>query len=90
MLKGVYNLYEDGKLVLENVYPEDIQDFFGNEKLSVAHYALNGFVYRGHFTMTKGDPELVRNMFSKAWKEAVAPFKRVQWVKSGGRKLGGY
>lgn len=90
MLKGVYNLYEDDTLVLENVYPEDIQEFLGNDKLPVSHYAINGIVYREHFTIEKGDPALLRSQFAKAWTEAVAPFKRVQWVKSGGRKLGGY
>lgn len=90
MNKGVYNLYEDGNLVLENVYPEDIQEFLGNEKLSVANYAENGTVYREHFTMEKGDPDLVGSEFARAWNEAVAPFRRVRWVKSGGRKLGGY
>lgn len=89
MLKGVYNLYEDGNLILENVYPEDIREFLGNEKLNVAHYALNGTVYREHFTMIKGDSDLVRSIFAREWIEAVAPFRRVEWVKSGGRKLGG-
>lgn len=88
-IKGVYNLYEDGELVLENVYAEDIREFLGNEKLNVPHYAMNGIIYGEHFAITKGDPDLARSIFAKAWDEAVAPFRRVQWVKSGGRKLGG-
>ena len=90
MLKGVYNLYEDGNLILENVYSEDIQEYLGNEKINVPHYAKNGTVYGEHFIIEKGDPELARTKFAKEWDEAVAPFRRVRWVKSGGRKLGGY
>lgn len=90
MNKGVYNLYDEGELVLENVYAEDIKDFLENDKINVSNYAENGITYGGRYTMTKGDPEIARSIFARAWDEAVAPFRRVQWVKSGGRKLGGY
>lgn len=90
MLKGVYNLYEDGNLVLENVFAGDIKEYLGDDKLCVSNYAENGIVYRGHYTLEKADADLARSMFAREWNEAVAPFKRVEWVKSGGRKLGGY
>jgi len=40
--------------------------------------------------MVKVDEDLDRSKFAREWNEAVAPFRRVEWVKSGGRKLGGY
>ena len=90
MNKGVYNLYDEGELVLENVYAGDIKEYIGNDKINVSHYVENGVTYGGRYTMEKGDPDLVCSQFAKAWNEAVAPFRRVQWVKSGGRKLGGH
>ncbi len=89
MLKGVYNLYEDGNLVLENVFAGDIKEYLGNEKLNISHYTEDGLVYGGRYVIKKGDLELARTKFAREWDEAVAPFRRVQWVKSGGRKLGG-
>ena len=90
MNKGVYNLYDNGELVLENVYAGDIKDYIGTDKISVANYVEHGFTYDGRYTMEKGDPDLAHPQFVKEWNEAVAPFRRVQWVKSGGRKLGGH
>ena len=90
MIKGVYNLYDGNALVLENVYAEDIREFLGNDKINVSNYAENGVVYGGRYSIDKSDSELVQSAFARTWNEAVAPFRRVQWVKSGGRKLGGY
>jgi len=90
MLKGVYNLYEDGKLVLENVFAGDITDYIGTNTIHVANYATNGVLYKGRYLMVKVDEDLDRSKFAREWNEAVAPFRRVEWVKSGGRKLGGY
>lgn len=90
MLRGIYNLYEDGELVLENVFAEDIREYLGVDKLHVANYAEQGITYVGRYKFVKADETLARSKFAREWEEAVAPFKRVTWVKSGGRKLGGY
>lgn len=89
MLKGIYNLYDEGELVLENVYAEDIKEFLGNDKINISQYAENGIIYAGHYKIEKGDSDLARSMFAREWDKAVAPFRRVEWVKSGGRRLRG-
>lgn len=90
MLKTFYNVYDNGKLVLENAYAEDVGELVGNEKLNIHYYVRNHFIYKGRYRIEKADSELARSVFAREWNEAIAPFKRVIWVKSGGRKLGGY
>lgn len=90
MLKGVYDLYDEDELVLENGYAGDIKEFLGDDKINVSNYAEHGIIYKGRYRIVKADEELARTTFARAWDEAVAPFRRVKWVKHGGRKLGGY
>lgn len=90
MLKSFFNVYDNGKLVLENGYLTDVAEFLGNENLNVHYYVRNAFLYKGRYRIEKADSDLARTSFEREWNEAVAPFKRVIWVKRGGRKLGGY
>lgn len=90
MNKSVYNVYDNGELVLESVFASEVREFLGSESLCVANYATFGTVFAGRYTISKADEDVARSEFARAWNEAVAPFKRVQWVKRGGRKLGGY
>jgi hypothetical protein len=67
----------------------EIKEFLGNDKINVANYAGHGNIYGGRYLIIKAESDLPCTAFAREWEEAVAPFRRVQWVKSGGRKLGG-
>lgn len=91
--KFTYNVYDRGELILENVTRVEI-----NKALrmvvpnQLVHYAERGHKYLDRYTfefanlseLAEGDADAE---FIKEWTEAVKPFKRVIWVKEGGRKL---
>ena len=90
MKSGLYNLYDNGELVLEEVLVKEIKAFLGVKDLNVSQYASLSVAFRGRYTIEKIEERITLDEeFIKEWNKAVEPFKRVIWVKSGGRKLGG-
>jgi hypothetical protein len=86
-----YNLYDNGVLVLESANPKQIRDFTGINVKSPIGYAIRGHKINGRYTLELADESylesLSEEMFKKEWNDAIKPFKRVIWVKEGGRKL---
>ena len=84
-----YNVYDNGMCVLHNAPFKKVIEFIGNPKISLARYIQTGHKYRGRYTFEYGDAleTEVAIKFKKDWDAAVAPFKNVIWVKSGGKQL---
>lgn len=87
-----YNVYDNGELILESVTPNEIRDYIGENIQNVGVYANSGHKFRGRYTFDFSDIETVVKSeselaFEKEWNDAIRPFKRVIWVKEGGRKL---
>lgn len=80
-------------MILENVTRVEILKVVDCSKIKIQDYIEEGKPYRGRYTFEYGDKEekcdtLKQAVFEERWKEAVAPFKNVIWVKSGGKRLG--
>lgn len=83
-----YNLYDGEELILESVQRKEILDFLGNDKINIAQYANLGITYGGRYKIEMvGREDDYDTRFAQEWNKAIKPFKRVEWVKSGGRKL---
>lgn len=88
----LYNVYDNGELILENANVGEIKKHIGITNLQyISKYADSGYLYRGRYTFeivkTDDNGDAYASKFEVDWNEAVKPFKRVKWVKSGGRKL---
>lgn len=88
MIGAYYNLYDNGELILERAQPREIIEFLGVETFNVASYAELRSIYKGRYRVKKVEEGLSQDeIFIEEWNKAVEPFKRVIWVKRGGRKL---
>lgn len=83
----ICDVYDGDKLILENATRKEIETFFGcNINFNMYDDGLKKF--RGRYTIIrKGTVEVGEDPFIKEWENAVAPFKKVEWCKEGGRKL---
>lgn len=91
---NTYNLYDNGVMVMENVVGAEIIRFLGCSKsINFQNYADINVKFRGRYTFELNQhydetaTTDMRDGFCEEWEEAVRPFKRVIWVKTGGRKL---
>lgn len=87
-----YNVYDNGELILQNAKRKEVVAKIGLNTISFARYAKEGAAYKGRYTFDIYEDDekmdtLQETAFCEKWKVAVAPFKNVVWVKSGGRKL---
>lgn len=84
-----YNVYDNGKLVLHNAPVKEVKEYTGNPKICLTRYVQTGERYRGRYTFEYGNAleTEVPLKFKKDWEAAVAPFKNVIWVQSGGKQL---
>lgn len=85
MKKVLYDLYNRGEMILTAVNANEVKAYLGNYNLNVSKYVLQGSLYKGEYLIVQTGTEVIN--FEVEWEKAVAPFRRVQWVKSGGRKL---
>jgi len=79
-----YNVYDNGVEVGTWLKPSEASLLTGVPIHNICDYASNEWTYAGRYTIRigNGDEEFMQN-----WDAAVALFKRVMWVKIGGRKL---
>ena len=87
-----YNVYDNGKMIMENVTFRDIAKEIGCSTISIPAYIEAENKYAGRYTFElyesdQPEPAVKETAFAREWNAAVAPFRRVIWVKSGGRQL---
>lgn len=85
-----YNVYDKGKMIMENVTHREIAKKIGCSTISIPAYIEAGNKYAGRYTFELSGVVEANNAetaFARKWNAAVAPFKRVIWVKSGGKQL---
>ena len=84
-----YNVFDNGKRVLHNAPFKEVIELIGNPKISLTRYVQTGQRYRGRYTFEYGEPKEVEvtPKFEREWNAAVALFKNVVWVESGGKQL---
>lgn len=87
-----YNLYDNGKLVLEDATHLDIARAIGCNSIKISNYIKSNSRYKKRYTFEYSDEREQQvtpqeRLFIQRWEEVVKPFKNVIWVKEGGRKL---
>ena len=85
-----YNVYDNGKLIIENATHREIAKEIDCSTICISNYVDNGNKFAGRYTFELSEtiqPETKETAFEREWNAAVAPFRRVIWVKSGGRQL---
>lgn len=88
---NLYNLYDNGKLILEEVKSREIRQFL-NTDIRVSEYAAEGKIFDNRYTFEVLEPrkkvDVVEQIaFEIRWEETVKLFKNVVWVQSGGKRL---
>lgn len=93
---NVYNVYDDGELMLENVTREEIIKNIGSAPVRMSEYINRKLIYRDKYSFLYGNSDYVNSIsshstamdnFAKRWSDAIRPFKKVEWSKTEGRKL---
>ena len=87
--KAYYNVYEDDRLIMENVTKKEITERLPCSLRSLEHYLGSRKKMDGKYSFEIYEKE-AKPVFEEKWDEAVAPFKRVKWSKTEGRKLSVY
>lgn len=87
-----YNVYDNRNLILENVTRVEMLKVVDCSKIKIQDYIDEGRTYKGRYTFEYGDAGEKYNAaqqvaFEERWKEVVAPFRNVIWVKQGGKRL---
>ena len=87
-----YNVYDKGKLIIENQTHREIAKRIDCSNICIANYADSGFEYAGRYTfelceLEQPEPAVKETAFAREWNAAVALFKNVIWVKEGGKQL---
>lgn len=85
-----YNVYDNGKLIIENATHREIAKEIDCSTICISNYVDNGNKYAGRYTFELCEvvqPETKETAFAREWNAAVALFKNVIWVKSGGKQL---
>ena len=85
-----YNVYDNGKLIIENATHREIAKEIDCSTICISNYVDNGNKFAGRYTFEfsgVAEPDNAETTFVREWNAAVAPFKNVIWVKSGGRRL---
>lgn len=85
-LSYLYNVYDGDTLILENARYKDLCELFGRRPINIDNYIEKQYKYNGRYLVTyasKEDP----SSFIEEWEKARAPFLKVAWSKTEGRKL---
>lgn len=86
-----YNVYDNGKLVLEEVTHRTVVNTLGCTTINIGLYAERKTKWKDRYTFELCEVEeksaAVDPKFESEWNAAVGLFKNVVWVKQGGRRL---
>lgn len=89
MKYNLYNIHTKGRL-LKEVDRNKIAEYTGMHLNSVSKHAREGTIYKEKYKVViVADKEKLTkdSKFMHEWEDTVAPFRNVEWVKSGGRQL---
>lgn len=84
--KTYYNVYEDGKRIMEHVTQKEIAEKLNCSTNKVSYYGGSRNKLDGKYIIEILE-DLPQKSFEERWNEVVAPFGRVSWSKTEGRKL---
>ena len=85
MERQLYNVYEDGKLILKDTKPEQIWKVTG-KRVKIYYYADRGVLLYGKYRIERSRIEQdyneirVKRRMLEDWEQLVEPFRRVIWV----------
>lgn len=85
MERQLYNVYEDGKLILKDTKPEQIWKVTG-KRVKISYYADRGVLLYGKYRIERSRIEQdyneirVKRRMLEDWEQLVAPFRWVIWV----------
>lgn len=84
-----YNVYDDGKLIMENVTYGEIVKEIGCSTINITCYIDRNNKYRNRYTFEYSEVKEVKadTAFAREWNKTVRLFRNVIWVKEGGRRL---
>ena len=85
-----YDVYDDGKLIMQNATRGEIVDRINCSTINIPNYIDRNNKYKDRYTFkySETDPETkMDSAFAREWEATVALFKNVIWVKTGGKKL---
>ena len=81
----LYNVYEDGKLILKDAKPEQIWKVT-RKRVKISYYADRDVLLYGKYRIERSRIEQdyneirVKRRMLEDWEQLVAPFRRVIWV----------
>lgn len=82
----LYNVYDGDTLIMEKATYGDLCKLLGRRPTNIDSYIEKQYRYNGRYLVTYASKDTY-NSFSKEWEKARAPFLRVSWSKTEGRKL---
>ena len=88
----LYNVYEDGKLILKDTKPEQIWKVTG-KRVKISYYADRGVLLYGKYRIERSRIEQdyneirVKRRMLEDWEQLVEPFRRVIWVTTLARDV---
>jgi len=90
-----YDVYENGELICENKTCGQVSEITGIDSAHVWNYAEYGICrYKRYMVAFTGEPiaqcrskDKEPIEFKRLWQKAVAPFKKVAWSRTEGKKL---
>lgn len=81
----LYNVYEDGKLILKDAKPEQIWKVT-KKRVKISYYADRDALLCGKYRIERSRIEQdyneirVKRRMLEDWEQLIAPFKKVIWV----------
>lgn len=81
----LYNVYEDGKLILKDAKPEQIWKVT-KKRVKISYYADRDVLLYGKYRIERSRIEQdyneirVKRRMLEDWEKLIAPFKKVIWV----------
>lgn len=76
----LYNVYEDGKLILKDAKPEQIWKVT-KKRVKISYYADRDVLLYGRSRIEQDYDEIrVKRRMLEDWEQLIAPFKKVIWV----------
>lgn len=92
MERQLYNVYEDGKLILKDTKPEQIWKVTG-KRIKISYYADRGVLLYGKYRIERSRIEQdyneirVKRRMLEDWEQLVEQFRRVIWVTQVGKDV---
>ena len=89
---NLYNVYDNGKLIMQKATRREIIDKIGCSTMSLTRYATECVMYQNRYSFefyieNEKMVSMQELIFREKWEAAVAPFRNVIWVKTGGKQL---